>query len=123
VQEVLDNTRGLVSDWSKVFALCPASFPSHAVKAMRQRSRCFSSIPEGHFANFFWLTICKASVTFMQPNSCLFQPVGFQTPLEDFANVVVVISGFGDGVRRGIDHAVRLLGGVCASFPTSAFDF
>jgi hypothetical protein len=49
----------------------------------------------------------------MQPNSCLFQPVGFGTPLGDFSSVVVVISGFGDGVRRGIDHSVRLLGGVC----------
>jgi hypothetical protein len=117
LQEILDSTRGLIKDWKTVFALCPASFPQPAVQAMRQRSRCFSSILDGHHTNFFWLTICRASQSFVHPYSCLFQPISHPAPFPSFSGVVVVISGYGDGVRRGICNAMQLLGGECVATP------
>lgn len=120
-QEILDSTRSLVSDWSAVHSVCPASFPPERVAALRQRSKCFASTLEGNCGNFFWLTVCQMSLTLVPTTSCVFQPVSFATPLKAFAGVVVVISGYGDGVRRGILHAVQLLGGECAAPPHGVF--
>ena len=116
VQEVLETTRSLVKDWSTAYALCPASFPPADIQEARQRSKCFEAIPETNRANVFWLTICRVSHTCVPLQSCLFQPIGFPVPFPHFRDVLVIISGYGDGVRRGICNAVRTIGGECASW-------
>ena len=123
VQEILDSTRSLVDDWSAVHTVCPASFPPERVNALRQRSKCFASTLEGNCGNFFWLTVCQMSLSLVPTTSCVFQPVAYAVPLTAFAHVCVVISGYGDGVRRGILHAIQLLGGECAPLRPRLFLF
>ena len=114
MQEVLDSTRALISNWDTVYAIVPASMPPTVTQEQVNRSKCFASIYEKHRLTFFWLMMCRAQQVWFPIESCLFQPVRFVTPFKEFASVVVLITGFGDGVRRGMDHAIRLLGGECA---------
>ena len=122
-QELLESTSRLVKDWADVYAICPASLPPAQLQKLRQRSKCFSSILEDHQVNLFWLEICHVTKGWVPPASSLFQPVRHRLPFADFANVVVLVSGYGDGVRRGIANAVAQLGGECAFTLSPCFTY
>ena len=106
-----------MKDWSCAYAIVPASMPPAAVQAAQQKSKCFASIYEKHRLTFFWLMMCRAQQVWFPVGSSLFQPVRFAVPFPEFAKVVVLITGFGDGVRRGMAHAIRMLGGECVPRP------
>ena len=111
MQLLVDSMLSLVDDWSKVYALCPASMPAAKVSELRNRSKIFRSVLDDHRVNTFWLTVCRSTNTFLEPVSCLFQPISHAVPFPDFAKICVLLSGFGDGVRQGVKVATELAGG------------
>lgn len=116
MQELSDTTRGLVADWTNhAFAVTPASLPPALHRRARARSKTYAAVPDANFANTFWLRVCRIGVTLMPINSCLFMPIRHPTPYPDFAGVVVIVTGYADGVRQGARHAIQAMGGECAS--------
>lgn len=103
---------GLVSNDELLYAVCPDGFPGEACQAAQRRSRAFAKTPGSHRVNMFWVKQCRVDRTFYPPQkSSLFMPIPHALPLPGFDRVVVVISGFGDGFRRAIVHAVDVMGG------------
>lgn len=117
VQEIKDTMLGLVADEELLYAVCPDGFPGEACQAAQRRSRAFAKTPAHHRVNMFWVKQCRVDRLFYPPQkSSLFMPIPHALPLPGFCHVVIVISGFGDGFRRAIVHAVNVMGGTCAAF-------
>ena len=119
LQLLVDNMCNLVASWDDVYACCPASMPPEKLNELRNRSRVFKNVPDSNLMNFFWLEVCRRSKTFFLQSCCLFHPVRHHMPLPEFANVCVLLGGFGDGVRRGVEHAIHLFGGRCVAVHSS----
>jgi hypothetical protein len=115
LQEVLESTQSLVKDWSFVWAICPPSMPGDKMSLWRERSKCFRQILPSHHLNMFWLQMCRTTQQMMPTESCLFQPISHPIPFPEFAKVCVIVSGYGDGVRRGIANTLHKLGGECVA--------
>lgn len=115
LQTITGGSQRLVQDWDRVFAVCPDSLPPAKAQQLQRESQCFGRISTGNRVNMFWVKQCRVGQTLYEPSTCsLFQPIPHELPLPGFKSVCVVISGFGDGVRRAILNSISILGGTYA---------
>jgi hypothetical protein len=115
VQTITGGSLRLVQDWERVYAVCPDSLPPAKAQQLQRESQCFARVATGNRVNMFWVKQCRVGRTLYEPATCsLFQPIPHRLPLPGFKSVCVLISGFGDGVRRAIVNSISILGGTCA---------